>query len=186
MNRREAVQHIAILLGGAMVGANALLTGCKTETGLKNAWQPEDIVYLDEIAETILPATATPGAKAAQVGQFMTVMVDDCYEARDQEVFRKGMGQLNDLAKEKFGNTFLKLDASQRHQLLVTLDAEQKGYMKAKKEGEPAHYFRMMKELTLLGFFTSEVGMTKARRYEPVPGSYNGCVPYKKGDKAFA
>ena len=48
------------------------------------------------------------------------------------------------------------------------------------------HYFSLMKQLTLLGFFTSEVGATKALRYVPVPGRYEGCVPYKKGDKAFA
>ncbi len=186
MNRRDAVQHLALLLGGSLVGANAFLTGCKTKTGKDQSWDADDIAYLDEIAETILPATSTPGAKAAKVGQFMTVMVNDCYEEKDQKVFREGMDKLNDAADKKYNSKFMKLSPQQRHDLLVQLDKEQKDYTKNKKKDDPAHYFRMMKELTMLGYFTSEIGTKVARRYVPVPGRFDGCIPYKKGDKAFA
>ncbi|MBD0368949.1 MAG: gluconate 2-dehydrogenase subunit 3 family protein [Flavisolibacter sp.] len=186
MNRRDAVQHLALLLGGSLVGANAFLTGCKTKTGNAHEWDQDDIAYLDEIAETILPATSTPGAKAAKVGQFMTVMVNDCYEEKDQKVFREGMDKLNDAADKKYNSKFMKLSPQQRHDLLVQLDKEQKDYTKNKKKDDPAHYFRMMKELTMLGYFTSEIGTKVARRYVPVPGRFDGCIPYKKGDKAFA
>ena len=50
----------------------------------------------------------------------------------------------------------------------------------------PPHYFRMMKELAMLGYFTSEIGYTKAQRYAETPGKYDPCVPYKPGDKAWA
>jgi hypothetical protein len=209
MERREAVKYISILLGGAVIGADAFLTGCKTKTGNIHEWSDDDIAYLNEIGETILPRTSTPGAKDANVGQFMTVMVNDCYEAGDQKVFRDGMNQLNDLANEKYGSKFMKLSPQQRHDLLVQLDREAKDYqkkvdafnekedLKERQEDERGnlkyvrqhmspHYFTMMKQLTMLGFFTSKPGMTQALRYEPVPGRYDGCVPYKKGDKAFA
>jgi len=209
MERREAVKYISILLGGAVIGADAFLTGCKTKTGNVHEWSDDDIAYLNEIGETILPRTSTPGAKDANVGQFMTVMVNDCYEAGDQKVFRDGMNQLNDLANEKYGSKFMKLPPQQRHDLLVQLDREAKNYqkkvdafnekedLKERQEDERGnlkyvrqhmspHYFTMMKQLTMLGFFTSRPGMTQALRYEPVPGRYDGCVPYKKGDKAFA
>lgn len=186
MHRREAVQYISLLLGGTIVGANTFLTGCKTNTKDEKTFDEDDIAYMNEIGETILPATATPGAKAANVGQFMTVMVADCYEEKDQKVFREGLDKLNDFSKKKFDNNFMKLTPEKRHALLVELDKEQKEFMKTKKEGEPAHYFRMMKELTLLGYFTSEIGTKQARRHTPVPGRYEGCIPYKKGDKAFA
>jgi len=80
MNRREAVQYISLLLGGTLVGGNAFLSGCKSNTGVSMTFTPEDVAYLDEVADTILPPTKTPGAKAAKTGQFMTVMVNDCYE----------------------------------------------------------------------------------------------------------
>jgi hypothetical protein len=186
MNRREAVQSIAILLGGSLVGANAFLTGCKTKTGKTEAFSQNDIAYLDEIAETILPTTSTPGAKAAKVGQFMTVMVNDCYEEKDQKSFKEGMDKINDLSEKAYSKAFMQITPQQRHELLVKLDAEQKDYSKAKKPEDAAHYFRLMKELTLLGYFTSEIGTTQARRYVANPGRYEGCIPYKKGDKAWA
>jgi len=209
MERREAVKYISILLGGAVVGADAFITGCKTKTGNIYEWSEDDIAYLNEIGETILPQTSTPGAKAANVGQFMTVMVNDAYEESDQKVFREGMDKLNDAADKKFGNKFMKLSAEQRHELLVQSDKEAKDYQKKvnafnnkeelKERDETAkgnlkyvrrrmspHYFFMMKQLTMLGYFTSKAGMTQALRYEPVPGRYDGCVPYKKGDKAWA
>ena len=186
MNRREAVQYISLLLGGTIVGGNAFLTGCKSDTGTHAAFSTEDIVYMDEVANTILPDTGTPGAKAAKVGAFMTMMVNDCYEEKDQKVFHDGMKKLNDLSEKTYDNSFTKITEQQRHDLLVKLDNEQKDYMKNKKAEEPSHYFRMMKELTLLGYFTSEIGCTQARRYVETPGKFEGCVPYKKGDKAWA
>ena len=209
MERREAVKYISILLGGAVIGADAFLTGCKSKTGGIHDWSTDDVAYLNEIGETILPQTSTPGAKAANVGQFMTVMVNDCYEESDQKVFRDGMDKLNDAAKKNYSNNFMKLSPQQRHDLLVQLDKEAKDYQKKvnefndkenqKEKDELAkgnlkyvkqhmspHYFSMLKQLTLLGYFTSQVGMTQALRYNPVPGRYDGCVPYKKGDKAWA
>jgi len=192
MQRREAVQYISLLLGGTLVGANVFITGCDTKP--KGDTKPEDvesfsesdIAYLDEIGETILPATSTPGARAAKIGQFMTVMVNDCYEPANQKVFKEGMKKLDDLSKKQFDNSFVKASPQQRTELLIQLDKEQKDYMKNKKKEDPSHYFRMMKELTLLGYFTSEIGTKQARRHTPVPGRFDACIPYKKGDKAFA
>ena len=162
------------------------LSGCKSNTGTQAKFSEDDIAYLDEVANTILPDTSTPGAKAAKVGAFMTVMINDCYEEKDQKIFHEGMNKLNDLSKKTYDNSFMKLNGQQKHDLLVTLDNEQKKYSKDKKKEDPAHYFRMMKELTMLGYFTSEIGCTKARRYVETPGKFEGCVPYKKGDKAWA
>jgi hypothetical protein len=183
MDRKEAIQYISILLGGTLVGVNGLLSGCKTPD--KGLFTAGDISYLDEIAETILPQTNTPGAKAAQAGRFMTIMVNDCYDEKQQAIFKEGMDKLNEASSSKFSTDFLQLTPAQRHELLAQVDTEQKEYMKNKKDDQPVHYFRMMKELTLLGYFTSEPGATKAKRYMPVPGKYIGCVPYKKGDKAI-
>lgn len=187
MERREAVKYISVLLGGSIVGSSYFLSGCKANDSKTSlVFQEGDISLLDEIADTILPETNTPGAKAAKVGQFMTVMVNDCYEPKDQEVFHKGISQLNEEANKKYKTNFVKMTPAQRKEMLIALDAEQKEFQKNKKPEDRSHYFRMMKELTLLGYFTSEIGCTQARRYVERPGSYDGCVPYKKGDKAWA
>jgi len=185
MERREAVRYISILLGGSLAGSNAFLTGCRT-SDKKAGFSEDDIALLDEIADTILPETKTPGAKAAKVGAFMTVMVNECYDEKQQKAFLDGMEKIISLASKQLGTSFIKATPQQRHQLLVQLDKEQKAFMEKKKPEETPHYFRLMKELTLLGYFTSEPGATKAKRYVPVPGKFVGCVPYKKGDGAFS
>jgi Gluconate 2-dehydrogenase subunit 3 len=186
MKRREAVQYISLLLGGTVIGSHYFLAGCKSNTGVSMVFTPDDIAYLDEIADTILPTTSTPGAKAAKVGQFITVMVNDCYDDTDQKIFHTGMKTLDDLSNTTYNDSFMKITPQQRHDLLVKLDNDQKEYSKNKKETDPPHYFRLMKELTLLGYFTSEIGCKQARRYVETPGRFEGCIPYKKGDKAFA
>ncbi len=209
MNRREALSSVALLLGGTIIGAEAFLSGCTTNDKKIGAaglnFSPDDISFLDEVGETILPATASsPGAKEAKIGDFMKTIVNDCYEEKDQKTFVDGMGKLNDASKKKYNKGFLDLSADEKHAFLVDMDKEAKDYMKKKgdfdkqqdekakanaaykKEEMPTHYFTMMKQLTLWGYFTSEPGATKALRYIAVPGRYEGCVPYKKGDKAWA
>jgi len=190
MNRREALSSVALLLGGTIIGADVFLSGCinadkKIGTAGLN-FSPDDISFLDEVGETIIPATDTPGAKETKIGEFMHTIVRDCYGEKEQQIFVDGMGKLNDASKKVNGKTFLESNADERKKLLIQLDKEQKDYTATKKPEDPAHYFRMMKELTIWGYFSSEPGATKALRYIAVPGRYEGCIPYKKGDKAWA
>ncbi|HEV2355317.1 MAG TPA: gluconate 2-dehydrogenase subunit 3 family protein [Puia sp.] len=191
MKRRDAITHVSLLLGGTILGAEAFLSGCTNPPeqklgGMGTNFSNSDVAFLDEVAETILPKTDTPGAKDAGVGQFMTVIVRDCYTQPDQKVFLDGMQKLDDASKKKNGKAFLDSTPEQRHDLLVDLDKESKEYAKTKKKDEPQHYFRMMKELTLWGYFTSKEGATEALVYVPVPGRYEGCIDLKKGQKAWA
>lgn len=199
MNRRDALARVALLMGGTVIGADVFLAGCSSpakeekqaaKTAPKVQEKPflstSQMQLLDEVGETILPATKTPGAKAAQVGSFMAVMVRDCYEPKDQKIFLSGLTQLDQRCQQQHGKAFLACDPAQRTALLTALDQEQKDFTAHKRKDDPSQYFRMMKQLTLLGFFTSEVGATQALRYAPVPGRYDGSVPYKKGDRAWA
>jgi hypothetical protein len=191
MNRRDALARVSLLLGGTILGAEAFLSGCTNPAeqklgGTGTNFSDADIAFLDQVAETILPKTDTPGAKDAQVGAFMARIVKDCYTEADQKVFLAGMQLLDDASKRKNGKSFMEATPEQQHDLLVDLDKEAKAYATTKKKDDPQHYFRMMKELTLWGYFTSEQGATKALRYVAVPGKYEGCIDYKKGDKAWA
>jgi len=217
MNRREAVQYISLLVGGTVIGSSAFLAGCTNNpAGTSMTFSDADISLLDEVADTILPTTKTPGAKAAKVGQFMTVMVNDCYDTPDQKIFHEGLSKINKASNKKYDKDFVKLSPQQRHDLLVELDkasadfqqkvnaeygklSEEQMHQMAmqrdfdgkdawadKRRADPNYYYSMIKQLTLLGYFTSEIGCKKARRYVETPGHYDGNLPYKKGDKAFA
>jgi hypothetical protein len=195
MDRREAVKRVSFMLGGiALVGSSSgLLTACTkadrtaAATSGAGAFSAEDIALLDEVADTILPTTAkSPGAKAAKTGSFMALMVTDTYAPEDQKIFRDGMTALDAASKTANGGKgFVASTPEQRTALLNTLDKEQFDFQKVRKE-QPQHYFRMMKELALLGFFTSEIGVTQAQRYKESPGPFQPCVPYTPGDPAWA
>jgi hypothetical protein len=192
MDRREAIRRVSIMLGGALVGGNALITACSRDRSSATnqpigAFTPTDIAYLDEIADTILPDTAkSPGAKAAGVGAFLALMVTDCYEASDQAIFRAGMTTLNDACVAAHGVGFMSATPAQRLALLEGVDRDAKTYREAKTPDQPNHYFRMVKELTMVGYFTSEIGYTKAMRYVESPGRFDPCVPYTKGETSWA
>ncbi len=89
------------------------------------------------------------------------------------------MQKLNDAA-------FMAATPAQRLAKLEQLDREQKAYMDTRAEGAPPHYFRLIKELTLLGYFTSEIGCTQAMRYRETPGRFDPCVPYTPGETQWA
>lgn len=210
MDRRELLKMIALATGGAVIGGEFFLSGCKnpeSDTGL--VFSEKDIAFLDEVAETILPKTDTPGAKDAKVGQFMTVMVNDCYKPSEQKVFHEGLKSLDEACRKMHNTGFMKATPDQRQSLLISLDKEAKEYMKKKnnfdveqikkekdehekgnagykREEMTGHYFSMMKQLTIMGYFTSKEGRQGALRFTPVPGKYVGDYDYKKGDKLFA
>jgi hypothetical protein len=199
--RREAIRRVSLLLGGvAFVGGSSLLTACAgdrtpaTEGGAAGSgpsaigtFTVEDQAFLDEVADTILPTTEkSPGAKAAATGPFMALMVTDCYTPEDQAIFRTGMGSIDEACKAAHQVGFMQATPAQRLAVIEALDKEQHAFQKSKKPEEPTHYFRMMKELALLGFFTSEIGYTKAMRYKETPGEFQPCIPYTKGETTWA
>ena len=186
MNRRELLKMVAAATGGVVIGGEFFLAGCKNPdagVGESATFGESDIAFLDEVAETIFPKTSTPGAKDARVGQYMSVMVTDCYEAKDQEAFRDGMKKINEACDKMHKHGFMKASPEQRKELLVSLDKERTEYQKTKKKEDPNHYFQAFKQLTIMGYFTSKEGREGATNYQPVPCKYQGDIPYKKGDK---
>ena len=218
ITRREAVLRVTVLLGGvALVGSGAFLTGCRRERPSDELFSPDDVAFLDEVADTILPTTSTPGAKAAQTGAFMALMVTDSYNPSDQQIFRDGMRTIDDATQQAHNVSFMRATPDQRLAVLTAIDRDQRSYSQARADAQrdrslawlneprqegaagteagaataaaddpPAHYFRMMKELALLGYFTSEIGATQALRYVESPGRYDPCVPYTPGEKEWA
>ena len=195
MNRRELLRQIAILTGGTFIGGEFLLSGCRPGARIEAGFTPATIALLDEVGETIIPATNTPGAKAAQIGAFMEVMVNDCYTAKEQAAFKAGIAALDEACRKMHQSAFMDCTPDQRKSFLVSLEKEAKAYNekiqqsgtgKADEEKVPLHYYTMMKQLTLFGFFTSKTGATETLRHIQVPGKYDGAFPYKKGDKAWA
>lgn len=169
-----------------------------------SGFSADDVALLNEIAETILPATDTPGAKAAEVGAFMATVVTECYVPHYQMAFIAGLRAIESACLSRFGRNFLGITASERTVLLSEIDGERKWrelwnrsergvriiarplFGPMPPQYQTPHYFTLMKELTILGYFTSQPGATQALRHNPIPGEYNGSLPYRKGDRAWS
>jgi len=189
VTRREAIRRVSALLGGtALVGQAVWLAGCEGNYYARRGtlFLPAEVALLDEIADTILPATKTPGAKAAEVGFFIALMVSDTYDPTEQRIFREGIETLERESRTQNGAGFMASSPEQRVALLERLDREAIEYMRQPDAINRPHYFRMLKELTLLGYFTSEIGYTQAMRYVESPGRFDPCVTYAPGDKSWA
>ena len=161
LSRREMLARLGVLLGGALIGGDAWLRGAPVpDKTPAYTFTSADIALLDEIGETIIPATDTPGAKATEIGRFMVMMVTDCYDNAHHAAFAAGLAQLR-------AGAFLAATAADRTARLNVLDAEQRRH-----QGPPAHFFKMMKQLTILGYFTSEIGASQTLLFEEAPGAH--------------
>lgn len=166
-----------------MIGATAIMTGCTPENQIEGLdFDPDDIAFLDELGDTIIPETDTPGAKAVGIGSFMVMMVKDTYDGDSQKEFVEGLNKLRKDFKSANGKDFVGAPAEERLAYLNKMNEE----FKASGEDGSPKVINMLRDLTVLGYFSSEIGATQALNYVETPGRFDPCIPYSKGDKAYA
>jgi hypothetical protein len=189
MERRDLLKMIMAATGAALVGLPALAQGPLPAAPANNTFSDADVATLDEIADTILPRTRTPGAKDAATGLFMAQFVTDCYTPKQQATFRAGLADID----KRAGGRFASLTPQARTELLRALDGEaRKKADEVSRAGEAEaaeptlHPFTMIKQLAIFGYFTSKIGATEALQYVAVPGRYDGDVAYVPGTRAWA
>jgi hypothetical protein len=190
MNRRDSLKGLGLLVGGNLLAPAVLADFLQATASIKDEksdWKPrllssQQATLLPELVEVIIPETDTPGAKAALVHVFVDLYANQCYPKTQQQVFLKGMDNLDTVSQKQLGRTFLKLSKEERLGLLKQLEKE------SLEKGEPVEqsFIRMLKHLTLLGFFSSQAGVTKATSYIRSPGPFEGCIDLKPGQKADA
>lgn len=168
----------------------SLLQGCspKKELGWTPAFLTEDQAQLTaELSETILPKTDLPGAIDIGVDAFIDMMVNEVYTAKEQTTFTNGLTYVDQLSKEVGGDTFINIDATDRSKVLEKLETTIADYDNdtGDKDDMEAPFFYQFKELTLLGYFTSEEIMTKHLNYVPIPARFEGCAELEANQKVI-
>ena len=199
MNRREVLQRTAMVLGYAVSGPAlaGILNGCKATPEL--TYKPEffnenQARLISELAEIIIPKTTTPGAKEAGVPGFMDGMLKEVFPKEDQDMFLQGLTAFDEDAKKTFGDSFVECEPADRvahvkkHHDAALANSDDRGSAGWWNSGNAADkpFIVKFKELTILGFFSSEAGATQVLQYNPVPGPYKGCVPLSEVGKAWA
>jgi gluconate 2-dehydrogenase gamma chain len=199
MNRREAIHRASLVLGYA-ISAPALsgvLSGCKASPELTfkpKFFSADQAALISELSEIILPKTSTPGAIEAGVPGFIDSMVGEVYSKEDQDKFLEGLSEFDAEAKNSYGDKFL--DCNRENQIAFFKKLHDEAIAKSGGSGPTGWwntgggadkpFVLKIKELTILGFFTSEAGATQVLQYNQVPGPYQGCVPLAQIGKAWA
>jgi hypothetical protein len=180
--RREALRRAAILLGGVISAPTiaGILAGCDSRSTGNGTWTPLALTtgqaaLVATIAEHIIPETDTPGARAAGVHMFIDKMLAEHYPAEHKQRVLGGLATIDARTREECDRDFLDCNAAQQRAVLVRIDDEAFVDVPGQRE---VHWFRTLKELTLLGYYTSEIGATQELRYVAVPGRADGCVPF--------
>ncbi len=199
MDRREAIQRAGLILGYAITGPTlaGVLSGCKAtpQAGFVPVFfSNEQGVLIETLAEIIIPKTETPGAKEAGVPQFIDTLIANVYTKEQQNKFMADLIAFDDDVKSTLGKSFVACSAEEqvqhfeKHHTKAFSDATgggPTGWWNAGSGGDKPFVLKV-KELTLVGYFTSEPGATQVLQYNPVPGPFKGCVPYTEVGKAWA
>ena len=189
MDRREALSTVSFIVGGTIVGAASFLAGCKksTKESIFGVLNNQEIILVEDLAESILPKTpSSPGAKEVEIGKFINTIVSDCYDEVEQNAFITGIKKLDEISILNYDEKFMRLNPVNKTALLLLLESESEIHNQNIIKGEPPHYYTMMKQLTIWGYLSSETVGTKVLRHLPIPGRYNGCLPYEKGEKSWS
>jgi hypothetical protein len=161
MNRRELIQSLALVSGHALFPSvlSSFLTGCANKD--MNDYRPlffskEEYKSLKSIIDIIIPITKTKSASQVNTEVFLDQVFDQCMSKEQQAIIKKGLSQLVP-GFEK---------ASNKLQYITAIDK------KAFDNDESAAYFKTIKKYTMIGFFTSQEGTTKASNYVKIPDEY--------------
>jgi hypothetical protein len=182
IDRREALRRAARALGGVLSApvVAGVLAGCEARRVPDRAWRPRAMApdqaeLVATIADHILPETDTPGARAVGVHRFIDAMLADGFSARERRRFLAGLAEVEDRLRGR----------SREAQRAVVAELDRATFAPNPGQSE-VPFFRTMKELTIVGYYTSEIGATRELHHVPVPGRYDGCVPLAKIGRTWA
>jgi hypothetical protein len=176
---------MGLLVGGALVRPSpAAARVLERIAAAPDALASDERAALAAAVEVILPATDTPGAREAGVPAFIEHMLAGWFEPAERDSFRAGLARLDRMARERGGTAFAAADEAHQIEILTALEQEAlaqgggasliTGYRIP--TAPPAAFFTALKELVLIGYYTSEIGATRELHWNPVPGRFDPCV----------
>lgn len=194
MDRRAALTRIMVLVGATTVAGG--LAGCKQSSEKGTPMAAEQLALLGAIADTIIPATDTPGAMATGVPkQIDGLLINWASPERRTEL----MGAIDTIGKLGGDKGFFALDAAKRKEALLAFDKDAvkpDPNAKVKLTGLAAMIgggaatmnpgYVKLKELVIALYYNSETAMTKELIYEHVPGKFVPSLPVTPETRPFA
>lgn len=202
LSRRQILERVTLVMGGALSLSliSACDSGVKVPDNVENlelkALNQSQFNLVGDIAGTIIPDTETPGAKSVHVDYLIDELAANWMTADERADFLDDLTELDARIEQEYGKKFSALNLEERGAVLDQLGAEMLGDGQAtdglgditnSDDGRSRkHIYRTLRELTLFGYYTSEVGASEELIYDAIPGAYKGCVPFEDIGKAWS
>lgn len=166
MDRRTFLTEGSIKLSVLTIGSGLLVfNSCSNneKTLYNGVFSTDDVRLINELGDVIIPPTDTPGAKAAQVGEFIALIIQDCYSDVDKVKIKDQLADIDEFSSQTYNRDFLNCTEKQRVELVSKMENNHDGY-------------KSIKDLIVSAYLSSEIGMTQLFDYYPVPGRFDGCT----------
>lgn len=186
LNRRQILERMATVTGGVI--SISIISACdegvsvpKNTDGIElKALNRSQLNFVADIADAIIPDTDTPGAKAVNVHYLIDELVANWMVEEDRVNFLNALTALDERIKTEHGSLFADLTQEERGEVLDQLGVE----MIAGDEDK--HIYKDLRELTIYGYYTSEVGASEELIFDPIPGDFKGCMPHNTVGRAWS
>lgn len=190
MNRREALKQMAVLAGGTLSLSTiaGFWGGCTAKEG---TFVPKTLTahqnkLVTVFSERIIPETDTPGAEAAGVNRYIDHMLTNWNTDDEREHFIEGLKSVDNRSKKKYGNLFIDLSKQEQIAIMESLEQEAINAPVPISDSNLRPFFTMMKEFTIVGYYTSEIGASEELNLSLIPGYYDACIPYSNVGRAWS
>jgi hypothetical protein len=189
MQRRDVLKFLTSAAGMSAMPMELILAlrQANAETspsvGLRTLNRHQDAT-VTAMSELIIPETDTPGAKAVKVNEFIDLLLTDWFDEAETNLFLQNLAQIDADSRKSFGADFIACNSAQQAQLMKQFDDAAMEFARTHKSvtitettGQPTNFFYVFKRLTLVGYYTSEIGFRKELGKTIIPPTHAGCAP---------
>jgi hypothetical protein len=187
LERRTVVQSLALLAGfglSPLVSQLASAADLSSQTaGEMQGLSAPQLRLLDALVETIIPETETPGAREAGVASYINSVYSRAFSELQRDIFTTGLDDIEKACAEQYSIGFEKCSGTE--QIVVLTGVAAQAANSEPGTAAPVSFFLLLKELTVIGYYTSEIGATQELRYQAVPGSHEQCITLGENRRAW-
>ncbi|TCM22096.1 gluconate 2-dehydrogenase subunit 3-like protein [Novosphingobium sp. PhB165] len=187
MDRRDALAGMVAMFGAQIFAPLARAAGVTPGAGMPvidqgapsvQVFTPDQRALMSALSERVMPTTDTPGAIAAGVPAYIEKLLADWAVAEDREPILSGLAEIDARSRQDYGLPAVQAKPDQQDALLtLTMNDALPG---------GAEFFKAFRQMVIVGYYTSEIGITQEREYLPVPSEYNGAFPYSQVNKVYS
>ena len=179
MDRREALRVLGAATAVPFVSQDLYALGREAHARWRadpafRVLNADQQALVTTLTDLIIPDTDTPGAKVAGVPQFIDVMLADWYDPDDRQRFLDGLVDVDARSTVANGKKFVEATPTQQNTVLTALD-DDVARLRGARQSTNRNFFRMLKWLTVTGYYTSQIGFEQELHQKVIPGTWDPC-----------